>query len=79
MKPRPAKAICFIREGCKTVSRIVWRGMIKVDPGAQKTDGYQRNDNLMLSDASPGRLDSRPGDRGRRRPLHARRHGRPRR
>ncbi|HEX5445895.1 MAG TPA: SufD family Fe-S cluster assembly protein, partial [Pirellulales bacterium] len=32
------------------VSRTVWRGMIRVDAGAQKTDGYQRNDNLMLSD-----------------------------
>jgi Fe-S cluster assembly protein SufD len=40
-------------------SRTVWRGMIKVDPGAQKTDGYQRNDNLMLSDHS--RSDSIPG------------------
>ena len=33
--------------------------MIKVDVGAQKTDGYQRNDNLMLSEAS--RADSIPG------------------
>jgi Fe-S cluster assembly protein SufD len=33
--------------------------MIKVDKGAQKTDGYQRNDNLMLSDES--RADSIPG------------------
>lgn len=40
-------------------ARIVWRGMIKVDPGAQKTDGYQRNDNLMLSDTA--RADSIPG------------------
>jgi Fe-S cluster assembly protein SufD len=40
-------------------SRIVWRGMIKVDKGAQKTDGYQRNDNLMLSNES--RADSIPG------------------
>lgn len=40
-------------------SRLVWRGMIKVDPGAQKTDGYQRNDNLMLSEHS--RADSIPG------------------
>lgn len=40
-------------------SRTVWRGMIKVDPGAQKTDGYQRNDNLMLSDHA--RSDSIPG------------------
>jgi Fe-S cluster assembly protein SufD len=40
-------------------SRLVWRGMIKVDPGAQKTDGYQRDDNLMLSDEA--RADSIPG------------------
>ncbi len=40
-------------------SRTVWRGMIKVDPAAQKTDGYQRNDNLLLSDQC--RADSIPG------------------
>jgi Fe-S cluster assembly protein SufD len=40
-------------------SRTVWRGMIKVDTAAQKTDGYQRNDNLLLSDHS--RADSIPG------------------
>ena len=40
-------------------SRTVWRGMIKVDEPAQKTDGYQRNDNLMLSSSS--RADSIPG------------------
>jgi Fe-S cluster assembly protein SufD len=40
-------------------SRTVWRGLIKVDPGAQRTDGYQRNDNLLLSDRA--RADSIPG------------------
>lgn len=40
-------------------SRTVWRGMIQVDPAAQKTDGYQRNDNLLLSDQA--RADSIPG------------------
>ncbi|QEF96985.1 FeS cluster assembly protein SufB [Stieleria maiorica] len=40
-------------------SRTVWRGMIKVDPAAQKTDGYQRNDNLVLSNHA--RADSIPG------------------
>lgn len=40
-------------------SRTVWRGMIKVDQAAQKTDGYQRNDNLMLSQKA--RADSIPG------------------
>ncbi len=40
-------------------SRTVWRGMIKVDKGAHKTDGYQRNDNLLLSRTA--RADSIPG------------------
>lgn len=40
-------------------SRTVWRGMIKVDEAAQKTDGYQRNDNLLLS--ADARADSIPG------------------
>jgi Fe-S cluster assembly protein SufD len=40
-------------------SRVVWRGMIKVDHGAQKTDAYQRDDNLMLSEQA--RADSIPG------------------
>ena len=40
-------------------SRLVWRGMIKVDKAAQKTDGYKRNDNLMLSNEA--RADSIPG------------------
>lgn len=40
-------------------SRTVWKGMIKVDKIAQKTDGYQRNDNLVLS--SHARADSIPG------------------
>jgi Fe-S cluster assembly protein SufD len=40
-------------------SRTVWRGMIKVDRDAQKTNAYQRNDNLMLSRTA--RSDSIPG------------------
>lgn len=40
-------------------SRVVWRGMIKVDPAGQKTDGYQRNDSLLLSPQS--RVDAIPG------------------
>ena len=40
-------------------SSSVWRGMIKVDPGAQRTDAFQDNRNLLLSkrahaDAIPG-------------------------
>jgi Fe-S cluster assembly protein SufD len=40
-------------------SRTVWRGMIKVDRAAQRTNAYQRNDNLMLS--VDARADSIPG------------------
>lgn len=40
-------------------SRSVWQGMIYVAPGAQKTDGYQANRNLLLS--SDARADSIPG------------------
>ncbi len=40
-------------------SRTVWRGMIRVEPEAQRTDGYQRCDNLMLSRLA--RADSIPG------------------
>jgi Fe-S cluster assembly protein SufD len=40
-------------------SSVVWRGMIKVDPGAQQTDAFQESRNLLLSkrahaDAIPG-------------------------
>jgi Fe-S cluster assembly protein SufD len=40
-------------------SRSVWRGMIYVAPGAQRTDGYQANRNLILS--GKARADSIPG------------------
>jgi Fe-S cluster assembly protein SufD len=40
-------------------SRSVWQGMIYVAPGAQKTDGYQANRNLVLSNQA--RADSIPG------------------
>ncbi len=40
-------------------SRSVWQGMIYVAPGAQKTDGYQANRNLLLSPKA--RADSIPG------------------
>ncbi|MEN8098652.1 MAG: Fe-S cluster assembly protein SufD, partial [Chloroflexota bacterium] len=39
--------------------RSVWRGMIRVLPEAQKTNGYQANRNLLL--ASTARADSIPG------------------
>ena len=40
-------------------SRVIWRGMIRVEPEAQKTDGYQRNDSLLLSPTC--RADAIPG------------------
>jgi Fe-S cluster assembly protein SufD len=40
-------------------SRSVWQGMIYVDPKASKTDGYQANRNLVLSEKA--RADSIPG------------------
>ncbi|MEA3351876.1 MAG: Fe-S cluster assembly protein SufD [Chloroflexota bacterium] len=40
-------------------SRSVWQGMINVAPGAQQTDGYQANRNLLLDNKS--RADSIPG------------------
>ncbi|MBI1347524.1 Fe-S cluster assembly protein SufD [bacterium] len=40
-------------------ARVVWRGMIKVDKDAQKTDGYQRNDALLMS--ADARSDLIPG------------------
>jgi Fe-S cluster assembly protein SufD len=43
----------------KERSRSVWQGMIYVAPQAQKTDGYQANRNLVLSDQA--RADSIPG------------------
>jgi Fe-S cluster assembly protein SufD len=43
----------------KERSRSVWQGMIYVAPGAQKTDGYQANRNLVLS--TKARADSIPG------------------
>ncbi len=50
----------FLYKGAlKGSSRTVWQGMIYVAPGAQKTDGYQANRNLILSQAA--RADSIPG------------------
>jgi Fe-S cluster assembly protein SufD len=40
-------------------SRSVWQGMIVVDPGAQRTDGFQANRNLLLERTA--RADSIPG------------------
>jgi Fe-S cluster assembly protein SufD len=47
------------KAGLKGRSRIVWKGMIRVEKDAQRTDAYQKDDNLILSDAA--RADSIPG------------------
>jgi Fe-S cluster assembly protein SufD len=43
----------------RDTARVIWRGMIKVEKEAQKTDGYQRNDALLMS--ADARADSIPG------------------
>ena len=40
-------------------ARAVWRGVIRVDKGAQRTDAYQENRNLLLS--REAHADSIPG------------------
>ncbi len=47
------------REVLRDDSRVIWRGMIKVDKAAQQTDGYQRSDALMLNETA--RCDAIPG------------------
>ncbi|MDX2037531.1 MAG: Fe-S cluster assembly protein SufD [Isosphaeraceae bacterium] len=45
--------------GLNDASRVVWKGMIRVEKDAQRTDAYQKNDSLILSEAA--RADSIPG------------------
>ena len=54
-------------------SRSVYEGTIRAWPGAQKTNAYQSNRNLLLSQKA--RADSLPtaGDRGQRPALYPRR------
>jgi len=47
------------KEVLRDKARVVWRGMIRVEPEAQQTDGYQRSDALLLSPTA--RCDSIPG------------------
>ena len=56
---KPIAIATFYKAALQDKSHTVWRGMIKVDEEAQQTDGYQRNDNLLLSNSS--RADSIPG------------------
>jgi Fe-S cluster assembly protein SufD len=43
----------------RDTARTVWRGMIRVEEGAQKTNAYQENRNLLLSKSA--HADSIPG------------------
>ena len=43
----------------RDTARVVWRGMIRVEEGAQKTNAYQENRNLLLSKSA--HADSIPG------------------
>ncbi len=47
------------KTGLKDHSRVVWKGMIRVEKDAQRTDAYQKTATLVLSD--PPRADSIPG------------------
>lgn len=49
----------LFRNALTDSSRSVWRGMIRVQPGAQQSDGFQANNNMILSDHA--RADSIPG------------------
>ncbi len=53
------KSDLLYKNALRDDARTVWRGNIRVFPGAQKTDAYQANRNLQLSSRS--RADSIPG------------------
>jgi Fe-S cluster assembly protein SufD len=58
MAPNTTSDLLY-KGGLKDRSRIVWKGMIRVEKDAQRTDAYQKNDNLVLSGSA--RADSIPG------------------
>ncbi|MEO1996123.1 MAG: Fe-S cluster assembly protein SufD, partial [Planctomycetaceae bacterium] len=47
------------KEVLRNRARVAWRGMIRVDPDAQRISGFQRNDALLLD--SDCRVDAIPG------------------
>lgn len=53
------KSDLLYKVALKDRARSVWQGMIRAHPGAQKTDAYQANRNLILSPHA--RADSIPG------------------
>ncbi len=58
MAPHTTSDLLF-KGALKGKSRSVWQGMIYVAKGAEKTDGYQANRNLVLEEGA--RADSIPG------------------
>ena len=58
LKPHTTSDLLF-KGAAQDKSRAVWQGMIYVAPGADKTDGYQTNRNMLLS--SNARIDTIPG------------------
>ena len=47
------------KEVLRDRARVIWRGMIRVEPEAQQTDGFQKSSALLLS--PDARADSVPG------------------
>ena len=58
MAPSTTSDFAF-KGALRDTARAVWRGMIRVEEGAQKTNAYQENRNLLLSKTA--HADSIPG------------------
>ena len=58
MAPNTTSDFAF-KGALRDTARTVWRGMIRVEEGAQKTNAYQENRNLLLSKTA--HADSIPG------------------
>ncbi len=58
MAPSTTSDFAF-KGALRDTARVVWRGMIRVEEGAQKTKAYQENRNLLLSKSA--HADSIPG------------------
>ena len=72
------KSDLLYKGALQDTSRLVWRGMIKVDRDAQKNRRLPARRQPDPFRRCPGRLDPGAGDRGRRRQMLPRCHGRPR-
>jgi Fe-S cluster assembly protein SufD len=57
-EPNTTSDLLF-KAALKDEAHSVWRGMIRVNPKAQKADGFQTNNNMLMS--STARADSIPG------------------